>query len=473
MKEGKNSRQLFALFVSVAVTVTGCSVKTAPVDVPVTMPSAFSQSGSTQLNQKWWLDFDDPTLNKLIEQALSDNFSLQSSWDRLNQAKATLKKSRSSFFPSVSGEVEVTEQSYKSDGSTTSSDDLTLGLTAQYEVDLWGRIRSTAEAARLDTIATAADLDAAAITLAAEVATTWFTLVEQTNEITLLSAQVEANEKALEIISTQFRTGQVPMADMLQQEQLVEAKKGERATLISQQKQSEHALAILLGQPPGSITFEDIPAQLGTLPPLPDSGVPAQTILLRPDVRSALYAVEAADQRVAAAVADRFPSLQITGTLNTSGGYINDLFSDYLANIAAGLFAPLLDGGQRKAEVERTEAVASEQLNLYGQAVLVAIGEVEDALIAEQQQNIYLASLQRQLDLSTRTVEQVKLRYLKGVENYERVLTAITSKQSLEQNMLQAKRTLLNNRIQLCKALGGGWEYSSESAQTDYASVSQ
>lgn len=472
MKEGKNNKQLLALLVSVAVTVVGCSVKTTPVDVPVAMPSAFSQSGATQLSQKWWLDFADPTLDKLIDQALRDNFSLQSSWDRLNQAKATLQKSRSSFFPSVSGSVDVTEQSYKSDGSTTTSDELTLGLTAQYEVDLWGRIRSTAEAARLDMVATTADLDAAAITLAAEVATTWYTLVEQKNEIALLSAQIEANEKALEIISTQFKTGQVPLADMLQQEQLVESKKGEKASLIAEQKQSEHALAILVGQHPGSMTFEDIPERLDVLPPLPETGVPAQTILLRPDIRSALYAVEAADQRVAAAVADRFPSLQLTGALETSGSYINNLFSDYLANIAAGLVAPLLDGGQRKAEVERTKAVASEQLNLYGQAVLLAVGEVEDALIAEKQQHLYLESLQRQLDLSKRTVEQVKLRYLKGVENYERVLTAITSKQGLEQNMLQAERTLLLNRIQLCKALGSGWQYS-ESAQTDYASVSK
>lgn len=97
MKEGKNNKQLLVLLVSVAVTVVGCSVKTTPVDVPVAMPSAFSQSGATQLSQKWWLDFADPTLDKLIDQALRDNFSLQSSWDRLNQAKATLQKSRSSF----------------------------------------------------------------------------------------------------------------------------------------------------------------------------------------------------------------------------------------------------------------------------------------------------------------------------------------------------------------------------------------
>ncbi|PIE59916.1 MAG: hypothetical protein CSA32_01645 [Desulfobulbus propionicus] len=469
MKEGKENKRLLVLFFCVAVIAAGCSVKTTPVKVPVTLPSAFSQSGTVQFNQKWWLDFEDPTLNRLIEQALNDNFSLQSSWDRLSQARATLRKSRSSFFPSVSGEVEITEKSYKSDGSTTTSDELTIGLSAQYEIDLWGRIRSSAEAARLDMEATAADLDAAAITLAAEVATTWFTLIEQSNEIVLLDAQIEANRKALEVISTRFKTGQVPLADVLQQEQLVESKKGEQASLVAKQKQSEHALAILVGKTPGSLNIAERPEQLATLSPLPDIGIPAQTILSRPDIRSALRGVEAANKRVAAAVADRFPSLQLTGTLNTTGNYIDNLFRDYLASLAAGLVGPIIDGGKRKAEVERTRAAASEQLNNYGQVVLAAIGELEDALIAEQQQYIYLESLQRQLDLSTRTVDQVRLRYLKGVENYERVLTAINSMQSLEQTMLKARRALLLNRIQLCKAMGSGWQFSEQGA--DYAHV--
>ncbi len=424
------------------------------------MPAGFSQSGSAQVSQKWWLDFNDPQLDALIDRALSDNFSLKTSWDRLNQAKAAHVKSQSGFFPTINGAVDVSEKSVTSDGRTTTGDDLAIGLTAAYEIDLWGRIRSTAEAARLDMVATQADLDAAAMTLAVQVATTWYTLVAQHNEITLLSDQIEANEKGLAIIETRLRAGQVPLADKLQQQQLVALKKGEQANLIAEQKHSEHALALLLGQVPGSISLNEVPEQLIELPPLPDTGIPAQTILSRPDVHRALLAVEAADQRVAAAIADRFPTLRLTGTFQTSGTFRETLLSNYLASIAAGLVGPILDGGKRTAEVERTRAVASERLNAYGQAVLDAIGEVEDALVREKQHYVYLDSVQEQLELSKQTVEQVQLRYLKGVEKYERVLTALISMQSLEQKMLKAKQALLVNRIQLCRALGSGWQYS-------------
>jgi outer membrane protein TolC len=125
----------------------------------------------------------------------------------------------------------------------------------------------------------------------------------------------------------------------------------------------------------------------------------------------------------------------------------------------AGLTAPLLDGGRRKAEVERTSAVARERLHDYGQSLITAVGEVEDALLAEMQQQQYIQSLEMQLSLATQTMEQVKERYLKGVENYQRVLTALTSLQSLQQSKITAQKDLLLNRIELCRALGHGWDY--------------
>lgn len=467
MKKGKGMNNLFMLLFAIVVIVAGCKGKITPVAVPVVLPAAFSQSGSARLNEKWWYDFADPALNELVDQGLHNNFSLQSSWDRLNQARAVLRKNRSSFFPTFNSEAKVTEKSYKSDGLTTDSGELTIGAFAQYELDLWGRIRSTAEAARLDMEATRADLDAAAVTLAAEVAATWFTLIEQHNEIALVGDQLEANEKALEVLSSRFKTGQVVLADMLQQQQLVESKKGELASLIAEKRQSEHALAILVGKIPGSLDLDMIPKHLPSLSPLPDTGIPAEIILLRPDVRSALHAVEAADQRVAAAVADRFPTLRLTATLSTTGRYTSNLFSDYIGSFVAGLAGPIIDGGRRKAEVERARFAASAKLNYYGQVLLIAIGEVENALITEQQQQLYLASLQKQLVLSKRTVAQARFRYMKGVENYQRVLTATTSQQGLEKQILKVKRVLLLNRIQLCKAIGSGWQYSGQ-AEADY-----
>jgi outer membrane protein TolC len=197
-----------------------------------------------------------------------------------------------------------------------------------------------------------------------------------------------------------------------------------------------------------------------SLPELPITGIPAELIRSRPDIRSAYLNIQAADMRTAAAVADQYPSLRLSASLDTLNSSTSTIFSDYLANVLAGLTAPLFDGGLRKAEVDRTRAVADEKLHIYGETVLNAVGEVEDALIKEQQQQQYIKSLQAQLDLAVKTMEQVKERYLKGVENYQRVLTALTSLQSLQQSMVTAQKDLLFNRIELCRALGTGWDYS-------------
>ena len=441
------------------LSAAGCSQKTAQVTIPVVLPSAFSQSGAETRIDKWWLAFEDPILNHLVEQALSDNFSLKSSWEKLNQAKAVYEKSRASLIPELDGELGGSFNETGTDTNTTRSDKLILGLSAQYEIDLWGKIDSSIDATHMDLKATVADLDAAGMTIAATVAETWYRLVQQNSSIRLLEAQIATNEKALQVILAQFRTGQVPMADVLQQRQLVESKMGEILKLLSEQKQSEHQLAILTGTAPGTQSYT-IPSELISLPPFPETGIPAELILARPDILSAFHDVEAADRRVAVAIADRFPALRLSLSFETSGNSTNDIFSNYVATVAASLAGPIIDGGQRLAEVERTKAVAMEKLNDYGQTILVAVGEVEDALIEEKQQLLYIKSVQVQLDLAAETLDQVKDRYLKGVENYQRVLSALTSLQSLQQSSLSARRDLLINRIQLYRALGRGWNYS-------------
>ena len=177
----------------------------------------------------------------------------------------------------------------------------------------------------------------------------------------------------------------------------------------------------------------------------------------RPDIRSAYYAVLATDSDLAAAIADRFPSLSLTAGVDTSGAHTRDLFNNWLATIAANLVAPIIDGGLRKAEVDRTRAVASEALHTYGQTILDALGEVEDALVQEQRQRDYIASIDKQLTLAGQVIESVRDRYLQGTVDYQRVLDALLSHQELQRSHLTAKRDLVQYRIDLCRALGTGW----------------
>ena len=424
---------------------------------PIPTPARFSTSGEAELPDQWWQSFNDPQLAQLIDQALAANLSLRATWDRLRQAEAMARRSGSDLVPHLDGTGSATTSREDDGGSTQSSNSATLGLAASYELDLWGRIRSRRDAARYDAAASAEELHTAALTLSAQVASVWYQLVEQRGQIRLLDQQHEIDRQVLKLVTFRFRRGQVGASDVLQQRQLVEANRGQQALAKSQALVLEHQLAILLGQAPGSVA---LPASgdLTELPPLPRSGLPADLLQRRPDLRAALAKVRAADARLAAAIADRLPRFSLAAEASTEGGDGRDLFHNWLASLAANLVAPLVDGGYLKAEAERSRAVADEALNTYGQAALAALAEVEDGLAREQGQRQYLDRLANQLRLAGQGVNQVRGRYLRGQEGYLRVLDAQLSQQTLERSLLTARRQLIDDRINLCRALAGGWQ---------------
>ncbi len=450
-------RRLWGGLLLLAVLVSGCSPAFHPVKVPVALPEQFSESGTSKLPDRWWLSFEDPVLDGLIEQALAGNFSLKTAWDRLTQAEAVARKEGADLWPTLDVEGgDSRSLDHDADGTSNSSS-LSLGLVASYELDLWGRIRSSRDAAAFDLQASSEDLRAAALSLSAEVAEGWYQLVEQYGQLEVLDAQLAANEQILELVTLQFRTGQVSISDVLQQRQLVEANRGERAQAESRAAVFEHQLAILLGVSPQQLEIPRV-TSFSALAPMPTTGLPAALVQQRPDLRSAYYGVLAADSTLAAALADRFPRLSLSAQVTTSGEHTRELFNNWLTTLAANLTAPVLDGGLRKAEVDRTRAAASEALNSYAQTILEALGEVEDALIQEQRQGDYISSLNQQLDLAGQVTERVRDRYLKGAVDYQRVLDALLSQQQLQRSLLTARQEQIQYRINLCLALGGGWE---------------
>lgn len=433
---------------------------------PAPVPESFSATGQAPTPDKWWTAFKDARLNALIDQALADNFDLKGTWDRLAQARATVRKSSAELWPSLDGSagaersrtVTVVRQR---DGTTRRKTvletDLSLGAAASYEVDLWGRVLSTRKAAVMDLLATQEDLYAAAITLSAEVADTWYQLLEQRGQLKLLDEQVKTNRDYLELITLRFRHGQVSATDVLQQRQLLESTQGEIAQSEASVKVLQHGLAILLGRSPGDRVAA--PGQtLPALPALPNTGLPAELIQRRPDIKSARLEVQAADKRVAAAIADCFPKVTLSARGDTSAQYLRNLFDNWVASMAANLLAPIFDGGERLAEVDRTRAVASEDLHAYGQAVLEALKEVEDALAQEAQQGKYVKSLGEQVDLSRQSTEQTRQNYMKGAGEFLRFLTTLLGHQKLQRSHLGARRELIQHRISLYRALGGGWD---------------
>jgi len=456
-------RRRWPLLAGLAMAVT---LATAPscvrgrpgVRPPVALPETFSSEGEAAVPARWWTAFGDSELDRLVDEALAGNFSLRTAWDRIDQAKALAAQSGAALWPSVDAGAGASRAVQRSPAAGRAyASDYSLGVLAAYEVDLWGRIRSAYDAAQLDVEATADDLHAAAVTLAAEVAATWYLLIEQTSQLALLQQQIETNETYLEIITLKFRRGQVSATDVLQQQQLVESNRGERALVRSAIRLLEHRLAVLRGRPPGDLAAT-IPDHLPSLPPRPRTGVPAEWVRRRPDVRAAERRVAAADRRVATAVADQFPRLSLTGGAETSAEQVRNLFDNWLATLAADLVAPVFDGGRRRAEVERTHAVLSERLNAYGQVVLASLEEVEGALTQEAKQAEYVESLRKQLVTSDRATNQTRENYTASGMDFTRYLTTLLAHQRLQRTYLQALRELVHFRIDLYRALAASWE---------------
>ncbi len=446
-----------ALMIALSFLCIGCLPINGSSQIPVTIPAAFSSNGEVPLPPHWWRSLADPDLDQLMERALAGNFSLKTARDRLDQAAAVAVKAGADRIPAINFETSGSRTWRDENGTRATTGNYSAGLFASYELDLWGRVRSGRDAADLDFRARAEDLKTAGITLSAQVAQTWYQWLEQLEQQSLYANQLHTNTRILELVTLQFRTGQAGIAEVLQQRQLVESARGELALVAARIKVFEHQLAILAGLAPGSGKL--VAGTLPTgLPPLPTTGVPAEILLRRPDVRAAWLRLQAADQRIAVAVADRFPRIGLSGRVESSAGKVDLLFQDWLSTFAANLAGPLVDGGRRRAEVDRTRAVAEEALHDYGQTILEALGEVEDALVREEKQREHLASLERQLELADRSEASLRNRYLKGTADYQRVLSAQLSTQALQRKRLTALRELIGYRIALCRALAGGWE---------------
>jgi len=459
-----NGARVHMLLALMACGLAGCQpFKPSPrIHATEVLPTSFSGSGQgDEYVERWWETFDSAELNALMDAALADSLTLKETWARLRQAEAVAVQAGAGLFPTLSAEASGSRTRSSTVGPTGSRVTATtrrygLGLAATYEVDLWGRIRSGQQAAELDRLATREALEAAAISLTAEVANRWVRILEQRATRDVLGEQLKTNRTFEELVELRFRKSFVSAVDVYQQRQTVARVEAQLPLVDSREQVLVHELTLLLGRSARA----DVPLAAGKLPqlaPLPPTGLPSELLARRPDVRAALASLQAADYRVAAARADRLPAIRLTGQAGFDSAELEDLFDNWAATLAAGLVAPILDGGRRTAEVERTLGVVQERLAAYQRTVLTAFKEVEDALVRERQQRKHLTALDRRIDVASNTLREARKRYGQGLSDYLPVLTALGTVQQLELDRLAARRDLVLFRISLYRALGGTW----------------
>ena len=456
-------KTLLLIIVTVSF-ISSCSpfrppVRTSPAgEVPLTF--SLYPSGPER-SERWWEEFNDEDLSSLIEEALSGSFTLKEAWARLRQAKALAVQSGADLYPDLSvtsGSSYKRQRSGSTSGSRTTiaTETYSLGLTSSYELDLWGRIRSEQEAKILDATATREDLNAAAMTLAAEVAENWINIISQRMQKQVLNKQLDINKTYLELIELRYRKSMVSALDVYQQRQVVEQVKAQVPLVEEQEQLLAHKLTLLLGKPPRTA----LAISRSTLPEpfaIPKTGLPADLLASRPDVRAAGLKLRSADWQVAAARANRLPNISLTASAAYQTPKIDLLFHTWLINLAANLTAPLIDGGRRAAEVDRARAVVDENLSAYRRTVYTAIKEVEDALVSEEKKLQHIAALKAEITAAGRALDEARERYLKGIDNYLPVLTQILKVQALAVDLIKRQAELLIARVELHRSLGGTW----------------
>lgn len=458
MPKPRLAAALTALFL-----LSGCSMHHDAVIPEVSVPPpgsyAATPSGAPLLLEAapWWVKFRDPELTALIEGAFESNLDLRAAWARLRQTGAGTRIARAAERPTVDLTASGGQSQFFFPGrGPVKNDRWSVTLPVSWEVDLFGKLDAATKAAKFDALASRRDVEALALSLSADIATTFVGLKEQRARRRLLQGQLETNEDLLGSLRVRYTQGQSSSLDFYQQEQLVQGRRAQLQLIEGEEARLTNRLAVLMGEAPGRYTAPG-GDELARLPRLPGLGIPADLLMRRPDLRAAYRRVEAADRRVAQAVKDRLPTIRLGGSYSYQTTDPSGLFRTLLRSITGDLTAPLFDGGRRAATVDQRRASVEEQLHLYTQAFLKALEEVETALAQEQQQQEYLTELEAQEETASRSFSIATERYQEGVEDFIRVLTALGTLQQIQESMVQGRAQLNRFRIQLCRALGGDW----------------
>lgn len=455
------------------LALAACGAPQGPPGEVLTVesPASFGRAGDgPALNASpWWRTFESNSLDEAVSATIAGSLELQQAWARLAQAEASAASAGAARIPSVdiSGNVTRLEIDQRGGGGAglpvRVGEVYSLGPSLSYEIDLFGRIDAAADAARFAAAATGADARATALALSGRAADAWFVAVENAALERLVLDQLETGEQLVAVTRARFENGSGSAIDVLQQQRQVEATRAELPLLRGAGERALNQLAVLAGRPPQEAPFE-APDVLPQLPPLPALDVPGALLSRRPDLDAAFQRLALADRDLAAAVAARFPRLALSASYNFDAAALADLFDRTISVLTASLVAPVIDGGQRRAEVERARAVIDERTLALSQAFLVALQEVEDALSIEARAVERVAALGVQRRLATEEVEQARRRYVGGVDTYLPVLAAVTNLQALDRQLVQERAAALRARAQLLRALGGAWQ---EPAETD------
>lgn len=414
----------------------------------------------------WWKTFDEPTLDELEQRVAQSNPDLEAAVARVTEARAVALGARSAELPTIDADASAARGRSSANAPLASvlgheastSDDFIADLSLAWEIDLFGRLRSAAAAARSEAQASAADLGAVKLSLRAELATDYFALRGADATTRLLEDAVKDYDRAYVVTRNRYGEGIAASTDVEQANTLRESARAQLAAVQLERAQLAHAIAVLVGEPPS--LFQLAPGPLAGTPPAFDPGLPSDLLERRPDVARAERAVAAANAQIGVARAAWFPVFSLSG----AAGYESTVASTWLQapsrfwSVGPAGSLPLLDAGARLADSRQAWAVYDEAVANYRKTTLVAYQEVEDSLVALHRLAEERAADEAASASARQSAYHADQRYSAGVADYLEVTTTHTAALQAERDALSARVAQFQAAIALVRATGGGWK---------------
>jgi multidrug efflux system outer membrane protein len=466
-------------FLFCLIMVAGCAVgpdfKAPEMPVPAGWAGPPPLPAVTPAEQdltRWWTVFDDNMLASLIQQAVESNLDLKFAEARIRQARAVRGIAQSFLGPTVdaTGSYQRSEASVSPTGGTGRNSDNTVSVTtnqyfagfdAAWELDIFGGVRRSIEAADADLQASVEARRDVLVTLTAEVARNYIDLRAFQQRISIARQNLEAQKHSAKLTRQRFEAGLASGLDVANAEAQVATTAAVIPLFEASARQTIYSLGVLLGRPPAALVQELAPAlAIPTVPPSAPMGVPSDLLRRRPDIRQAEAGVHAATARIGVAEADLYPRFTITGSIGVKasdfGSWLD--WSSRLWSIGPGVTWRVFDMGRIRSDIAQQEALQDQSLIAYQKTVLTALQEVEGALISLDKEQEHRNALVDAVAFNQKAVDlSIKL-YTEGQTDFLNVLQAQRALFLTQDALAQSTQTISTNLVALYKALGGGWD---------------
>ncbi len=471
--QGARCPRTILLAAIMVLTLTGCAA-VGPDYVPVEPEpqekwSTELQGGLTadQLNPEilahWWTTLNDPELSSLEDRAVKGNLDLKEARARIREARALRGISKANLFPTVDAGGSVIERRFSENSSTGDENTLyAAGFDASWELDIFGGVRRSVEAAQADLEATQEDLHDVLVSLLAEVALNYVEVRTFQTRLAVTAANIETLQKTYELNESRYQAGINDELAVQESLRLLETSRSQIPALETGLEAAKNRLAVLLGEQPGKLHQELAAKRL--LPGVPITvavGIPAETLRHRPDIRRAERLLAAQTARIGVATAELYPKFRLFGTIGLESISTGDFFK---YGSRAWSFGPsvswnIFDAGAIRQNIEVQSARQEQALIQYESTVLRALEEIENVLVAYAKQQDRRDSLTNAEAAAQRATLLAQDQYEVGLVDFNNVLDAQRALLILQDQLAQSEGTVTSNLVRLYKALGGGWTF--------------